>query len=479
MKLVSGKLLRRSLLWVGILLLLGVSLAAVPFVKQWATAKSADADPTDATFLQVVQRNPWTVRVDPATVRSLAMQTAEVQAAGDIRPLRMVGQLAIDTDHLIRIKPFFAGKIAEIGPVKPGPKPGQTLSNIPSRPLHSGDPVEPNQLLATYWSKDLGQAKSTLVATWATLLADQKYLSQLRQYPTAVQAKLIWDTERQVDADRIAVNAAERQLRAWGIPSEEIDALKKEGKAGGTTDKDQWQKWATYEIRAPKAFPGIIVEQNGTIGENIDPSSGPPLFQIADFRRMVVYAYPYEEDLPALEKLRDRLKKQGKDLTWTITLKADPKRKLPPGKVDKILPILDPNQKTPILRGYIDDPDGNLNPRLLATMSVVAEIKMPPPPGEVMVPATALVDDGQQSIVFVQTDPNKADEFTLVPVDVVRRYADRVYIRVHSPTIGKEPAALELKPGQRVLVSGAVELKAAVDDLPPEPVKDKSSERGG
>lgn len=473
MKSVSGKLLRWSLLGLGVVVVLGASLAAVPYVKQWAMAKSADAGSTDASSVEVIRRNPWTVRVDPATIRSLAMQTEEVKPASGTRPLRMIGQLAIDTNHLIRIKPFFAGKVAMIAPVQPEPKAGQTLGKMTSRPVQAGDAVEPNQLLATYWSKDLGQAKSTLVAAWATLLADQAYLSQLRQYPSAVQAKLVWDTEHQANVDRIAVDAAERQLRAWDIPSEEIDALKKEGQHGGTTNKEQWKKWATYEVRAPKAFPGIIVEQNATVGENIDPSSGPPLFQIADFRRMVVYAYPYEEDLPALEKLRDRLKKQGKELTWKITLKADPTRKLPPGKVDKILPILDPNQKTPILRGYIEDPDGNLNPRLLATMSVIAEIQMPPPSGEVMVPATAVVDDGQQSVVFVQSDRQKADEYTLLPVDVVRRYVDRVYIRLHPGA-----ASAQLESGQRVLVSGAVELKAAVDNLPPEPDKNKSRERG-
>ena len=149
--------------------------------------------------------------------------------------------------------------------------------------------------------------------------------------------------------------------------------------------------------------------------------------------------------MPALEKSRNQLKKQGKELTWTITLKADPTRKLK-GKVDKILPILDPNQRTPILRGYVHDPEGNLNPRLLATMSVLAEIELPPPPGQVIVPATALVDDGAESVVFVQRGSSGQDQFTLQPVEVLARYADRVYIRAFWPDRERHGRRLEARP---------------------------------
>ncbi len=466
MILFSTKIWRWLVMVVVGIVLVGVSVAAAPFVKHWAQGKQKDADPDAGSFIELVTPTPLTVRVDAVTIKSLDMQTAEVKPATEPRHLRMIGQLAIDTDHLIRIKPFFAGTLASIAPAKPEPKERVTLSstNQKPRPLHQGDPVKPNQLLATYYSKDLGQAKSAVVDAWSRLLTDQRYLERLRSYAKgAVPEKTVWDAERQVDADRIAVNAAERQLRAWQIPESEIRDLEKEGQRGGVkADKDQWKKWATFEIRAPN-FPGIIVEKNGTESENIDPSSGPPLFQIADYRRMAVYAYPYEEDLPALQKEWDRLRKQGKDLTWNIALKADPDRKLPPGKVDKVLPILDPYQKTPILRGYVDDPKGNLNPRLLSTMSVTATIELPARPGEVVVPATALVDDGQESIVFVQRDVHKPDQFTLQPVEVVARYADKVFIRA-KPNKGGQAKPLEA--GQSVLVSGGVELKEAVDNLP-------------
>ena len=247
MKLPSAKILRRGLVVACLIVALGASVAAMPYVKQWTRATDKEADVADASFVTVVERSPLTVRVEAATVRSLGMKTAEVQPATAPRPLRMVGQLAIDTDHLIRIKPFFAGQVAKIAPSKPVPSEGASLGTV-SRPLRQGDAVQPHQLLATYWSKDLGQAKSSLVDGWSHLLVDQRYLNDLRNSPNAVPEKVVRDAERAVDADRIAVNAAERQLRAWGIPEDEIQALKKEGRLGGNNNKEQWKKWATFEV---------------------------------------------------------------------------------------------------------------------------------------------------------------------------------------------------------------------------------------
>ncbi|HZU36566.1 MAG TPA: hypothetical protein VFA18_11685, partial [Gemmataceae bacterium] len=104
MKLPSAKIMRRGLIIVCIVIALAASVAAVPYVKQWAQAADKNADTADNSFIEVLNRTPLTVRLDPATVRSLGVESAEVQPANAPRPLRMVGQLAIDTDHLIRIK---------------------------------------------------------------------------------------------------------------------------------------------------------------------------------------------------------------------------------------------------------------------------------------------------------------------------------------------------------------------------------------
>jgi len=82
---------------------------------------------------------------------------------------------------------------------------------------------------------------------------------------------------------------------------------------------------------------------------------------------------------------------------------------------DLILPIIEPNQRTPILKGHVENPTG----WLLSNQSVTATINMPAPPGEVIIPTGALVDEGGESIVFVQPDPAQ-NAFALRRVKVVR-----------------------------------------------------------
>jgi cobalt-zinc-cadmium efflux system membrane fusion protein len=88
------------------------------------------------------------------------------------------------------------------------------------------------------------------------------------------------------------------------------------------------------------------------------------------------------------------------------------------------------------------------------------------------------VDDGQQSLVFVQTDATKP-QYTMRRVQVTHRFDQKVFVR--STPIPKEEqlTAREaeegllpkeaLQPGDRVLQSGAGELKAALLDLESQP----------
>ena len=101
---------------------------------------------------------------------------------------------------------------------------------------------------------------------------------------------------------------------------------------------------------------------------------------------------------------------------------------------------------------------------------MTATIELPPPPDEVKIKASALVDDGREAIVFVQPDPGQ-HEYVLRRVSVMRRQRDWVYVRSKLPDNpepskpgdddAKEPSPL--KPGDHV-ISGAVLMKAALEN---------------
>jgi cobalt-zinc-cadmium efflux system membrane fusion protein len=192
-----------------------------------------------------------------------------------------------------------------------------------------------------------------------------------------------------------------------------------------------------------------------------------PLFQIADVQRMVVLANPSEYDLPALLKL----KKEKKQLFWTVRAVG-----LPPdgvtAPVSDISYFIDQNQHTAVIKGYIDNPENVLRAGEFAS----ATIQLPAPEHTVEIPVNALVEDGKQSIVFAQNDPRKM-HFTMRRVVVTHRFDKTAYVLSDLSALPEEKRTctaeeknqglLEpepLKEGDRVITSGALELKAALED---------------
>ena len=108
---------------------------------------------------------------------------------------------------------------------------------------------------------------------------------------------------------------------------------------------------------------------------------------------------------------------------------------------------------------------------LRAGQFVTATVELLPPKNVVEVPISAVVEDGKDSIVFVQTDPEKP-VFTMRRVQVTNRFDRTAYVRSVPVTTDERRAAGEdvqpslpkepLREGERVLTAGALELKTAL-----------------
>ena len=107
--------------------------------------------------------------------------------------------------------------------------------------------------------------------------------------------------------------------------------------------------------------------------------------------------------------------------------------------------------------------------------TVSATVRIPPPPGVVEIPIDALVDDGKQSLVFVQAADAAKPQYTMRRVQVTHRFDQRVFVRSTPIPKAEQMTAQEteegllpkepLHPGERVLQTGAGELKAALLNL--------------
>ncbi len=79
------------------------------------------------------------------------------------------------------------------------------------------------------------------------------------------------------------------------------------------------------------------------------------------------------------------------------------------GPIDEIGYLIDPNQHTAVVKGYIDnikEVDGSW--RLRAGQFVSVTVVLDPPKGVVEIPMNAIVDDGKQCVVFVQPKANES-----------------------------------------------------------------------
>jgi RND family efflux transporter MFP subunit len=258
---------------------------------------------------------------------------------------------------------------------------------------------------------------------------------------------------RKMDSDRIGVEVARNLLRSGLTKEEDIKSLEQEAetlyRTGGKRENAarQQEQWARVEIRAP--FDGTILERNVAPGKIINDVTF-DLFKIADLRKLRVWANLFEDDLSELQELMHR-----GPVRWSVRLKADPNARPLRGWVERIGDVVDPNDHTVRVMGYVDNSENLLK----AGQFITATVDLPPDPGEVEVPATALIIDGKDNFVFVQRDPQKT-AYTLRPVQVTRRMQDWVSVKVSDGT-GDDG----IKSGDRVVSAGAIELKAQLDDL--------------
>ena len=429
-------------------------------------------------LVQTAAGRKETLRMSDAAVEAIQPKTTAVEQAPPPDPLRLPGSLGLDPNLLVPVHARFPGEVARMAEVETHPANGDGKRG--TRPIRYGDEVEQGQILAVIWSKDIGEKKSELVDAISRLELDQRLLQRLTSFKaeTVIPARQVAEARRNVEGDLIAINKAERTLRSWRLTEDEIDAVKQEAVElreatthaidnAKTTDLESLRgqveelrsktsnlsedtHWAELEVRA--AIDGVIVEKNINVGTIVDPSDD--LFKIANLSRIQVLASVYEEDLPYLE----RLPPDKRD--WAIDLKADPNDKPRPGKFEMIGKIIDPVMHTGALIGWLDNRDGHLK----VGQFITATIQLPADPAMVSIPASALIEEGPYPAVFVETNAQR-HEVTRRNVAVTRRGRQRVFVRSEPTEEERREGAQPLAVGERVIVSGGLELFSELINL--------------
>ncbi len=379
----------------------------------------------------------------PADVsKRLAVQTEPVRPSSAPATLDLSGSLILDADRLAHVHARFPGEVVALG------------AGDGSQPITFGRRVHKGQVLAVIWSRDLGEKKSDLIDALSQLRVDEDSLARISKAAAegAVPERVLRDTERKVEADRIAVSRAVRTLQSWRISKEEIDQVRAEARRltrEKMADREEMvAQWAKLEVLSP--LDGTVIERNVTLGELVDTSAD--LFKIADLTRLGVLAHAYEEDLPTLDSLPATKRE------WSVSVGSGGDAATRIGRFEQVGCIIDPNQHTALVMGWIDNPDRKLR----VGQFVKTQLKIPAP-GEVVVPASALCEESSRTYVFVQAE-GKAT-YVRRSVAVTRRRGDKVYIRSQPTPAEKSRGLQPLAPGEQVVVSRVVQLSACLDTL--------------
>jgi cobalt-zinc-cadmium efflux system membrane fusion protein len=450
--------------------------------------------------VELVKDQPHTLSVSEPVRTALGIrkggkdQIEVVKVPTTTRPLTLYGSTALNPATEVRIRARFTPcEVVQIGqhPIYPG-EPDNTSGETEYRQLRWGDHVKKGDVLGVFFSVDVGCKKNDLLDALVTYELDQK-IYDMQSKSAAIPELMLATQWSKVQSDRNAIARALNTLVVWNIPQEDIDALheeakkiaadkeawfktragrwvkkEKQGVTGNDPDKENENPWGRVTLKAP--FDGILVECNVTAHEIVqDPTTN--LFRIAQVDRLRVIANAPEDEVPTLNAL------QPKERVWSVqTVGANSLGGLK-GRFEVPGYLIDPYQHTAVVQGYIDNPKELIR----SGQFVSCTIQIPPPTDVVQVPMDAVVEDGKYAVVFVQTDPAK-NAYTMRRVQLTHRFEKTAFVR-SKPFADKERLTEEekemgmlplepLRPGERILCSGAGELKAALLDLESRPAKD-------
>lgn len=416
---------------------------------------SENSENDDQPQVSLSSSPPWRISLPAEVVKTMGIESTPATLASLPRTMQLFGTLQVDSQSLVRVRTRFPGEVVELAMVeddaeiRPDAEPGR-------RALRFGDKIKKGDLLAVIWSKDLGEEKSKLVDAYSEYHLNTRQLTRLQGLAKdgIAPEKNVLEAQRKVDASLIEISTIERTLRSWRMTEEEIDSVKAEADHYHLTqtapDVERERNWARLEIRAPE--DGTIVEQNAVVGDLVDNVTD--LFKIADLSTLTVWAHAYEEDVLLLRALPEDRRR------WRIRLKADPEAPVQERPIEHISDVLDPSQHTALVMSRVDNRDGKLQ----AGQFITATIDLPARPDEVEIPTSAILEDGRESVVMVQPEPNSS-EYERRRVAVVERRHDKVFVRSRVTQEQESQGLRPLAPAEYVVVDGALQLNVAIGNL--------------
>jgi RND family efflux transporter MFP subunit len=331
-----------------ICIVLAGALGFVFFHENHTTHAAVEADPVVArgptTSEQTPTRNAaqedsaaalTPVQLSPQRMQAIGVKTAVVTLRDINDQLRIPGNVDINEQQVSYVQTRFPGWIQKV------------FANATYQYVRKGQP------LFTIYSPDL-------VST------EQEYLLA-KQNQNAFSQDMHGTAVKEGDW---LVQAASDRMRQFGVPTNEIAKLQQTGKV-------------EHDIEIDSPVTGYITERNAWPNQYVQ--SDTKLYTIADLSSAWVYANVSQSDV-------GRLKPGNRA---TVTIDAYPGRQFS-GRIDQILPQVDPMTRTVRVRLVFSNPRVALKPGMYVSVNIDVPLGR-----QLVIPSPGILQSGTRQIAFV------------------------------------------------------------------------------
>lgn len=291
------------------------------------------------------------VKLSPEALARVEIEVTEAERRNLSAQIRTTARVDYDQTRIAHVGPRVPGRVTDV-----------------SKSL--GDEVEAGDVLATLDSVVLGE---TMAEHRSAAVEEELARKTLERERELLKEKLtseqdVLEAEAAHKKALAAKRAAAEQLRLYG---------------------GRGVRGSTFKLRAPIA--GKVVERHLTLGELVTPED--QVFTVADLSALWIWVDIFERDLARVHVGDDAMVVTDAYGSETFV-----------GKVAYIMDEVDGDTRTVRARIDIPNPDGKLKPGMFA------EVTLSDPHGEaanerevVTVPPSAVLRDGEESIVFVKS----------------------------------------------------------------------------
>jgi membrane fusion protein, heavy metal efflux system len=320
------------------------------------------------------------------------IELAVAEAAPPLAALPNPGRVGFDGQRTSAVGTPLAGRIDRVA-------------------VRLGDRVEKGARLFSVRSGEMAELERDREVARAEVAVKQKLVERTRDLVRmqATPEKEQLAAEAELKAAELGMQASQSKLQSLKVAADGPNLF-----------------WVT----APRR--GVVVDIDAYANQEVAPGRDKPVVQISDLDEVMVMAYVSEKDSAEV--------KEGSE----VEIRAQAGSVVRTGKVEHVSDVVDPERRAVEVRIRVANQDRALRPNSLV------EILFAPPAGikRVHVPASAVVTDGQRSVVFVAKDS---------------RHLERVTVTVGRQRDGEAELLEGLAPGTKYVSRGALLLLNEVE----------------